>query len=294
MDTETLDARLATENREEKNMLHQLIESKNDTDGNRKLSGILLTTSTAVFSVLIIALISSLFSHSLAMGSENLDITALVSPVSPPDEALPEPKKQLQLSNKTTSETPSRQANILRIDEISNEIPKTVSITQNPQQSRPISGFNISPIDSDGISSGDGRIKRIGNNQIDGASISGKSSSIEVKNEIAPPPILKQTPKAEPETEKLISGGVVNGKAIYLAKPAYPAAARSVHADGQVKVQVVIDEDGKVIAANIINGHPLLQSAALSAAKSSKFTPTTLSKQKVKVSGVIVYNFTDR
>ncbi len=262
-------------------MLHQLVESKNDTSGNRKLSGILLTTSIAVFSVLMVALISSLFSHSLAMGNENLDITALVSPVSPPDEAPPEPTKKAQLSNNTVSETPSRQTNILRIDEISNEIPKTVSVTQNQQQSRPASEFRISPIDSDGTSSGDGR--RNDNNQTIGTSLAVKSPSVEVKNEIPPPPILKQTPKTEPEPKKiLVSEGVVNSKATYLAKPVYSAAARAVHASGQVKVQVTIDEDGKVIAANIINGHPLLQSAALSAAKASKFTPTTLSRQKSK------------
>ncbi len=276
-------------------MLHQLVESKNDTSGNRKLGGILLTTAIGVFSVLTVALISSLFSHTLAMGSENLDITALVSPISPSDEAPPEPitAKQSQPSEKTISQLPSRQTNTLRIDEISNDIPKTVSVTQNQQQSRPASEFRISPIDSDGTSSGDGR--RNDNNQTIGTSLAVKSPSVEVKNEIPPPPILKQTPKTEPEPKKiLVSEGVVNSKATYLAKPVYSAAARAVHASGQVKVQVTIDEDGKVIAANIINGHPLLQSAALSAAKASKFTPTTLSRQKVKVSGVIVYNFVDR
>lgn len=274
-------------------MLHQLVESKNDTSGNRKLGGILLTTSATVFSVLTVALIASLFSHSLAMGSENLDITAVVSPISPPDEAPPEPIKQTQPTEKTISELPSRQVNMLRVDEISNEIPKIVSVTQNQQKSRPASGFKISPIDSDGTSSGDG--KRNENNQTSGNSLTEKSPSVEVKNEIAPPPIIKQTPKAEPEPKKiLVSEGVVNSKAIYLAKPAYSAAARAVRASGQVKVQVTIDEDGKVIAANVISGHPLLQSAAVHAAKASTFTPTTLSKQKVKVSGVIVYNFVAR
>lgn len=276
-------------------MLHQLVESKNDTSGNRKLSGILLTTSVAVFSVLAVALITSLFSHSLAMGNENLDIMALVSPVNPSDEIPPEPIKQTQPAEKTISELPSRQVNILRIDEVSNEIPKTVSVTQNQQHSRPVTGFRISLIDSDGTSSGDGRPEQSGNNQSIGTSLADKPSSVEVKNEIPPPPILKQIPKAEPEPKKIIvSDGVINSKAIYLAKPAYSAAARAVHAGGQVKVQVMIDEDGKVIAANVINGHPLLQSAALSAAKASTFTPTFLSKQKVKVSGVIVYNFVDR
>ena len=76
------------------------------------------------------------------------------------------------------------------------------------------------------------------------------------------------------------------------ARMTYSAAARAIRAGGQVKVQVTIDEDGNVIAANAISGHPLLMQASTSAAKSSKFSPTTLTGRKVKVTGVIIYNFT--
>jgi protein TonB len=101
-----------------------------------------------------------------------------------------------------------------------------------------------------------------------------------------PPPPPKPTPPKAP-----ISGGVLNGKAVRLVQPPYPAIARSAHASGQVKVQIVIDENGNVISAAPISGHPLLQGAAVAAARSSKFTPTKLSGMPVKVSGVIIYNF---
>jgi TonB family protein len=58
-----------------------------------------------------------------------------------------------------------------------------------------------------------------------------------------------------------------------------------------VRVQIVIDENGNVISAAPVSGHPLLQGAAVAAARSSKFTPTKLSGMPVKVSGVIIYNF---
>ena len=90
---------------------------------------------------------------------------------------------------------------------------------------------------------------------------------------------------------KTISAGVINGKAQTLAKPAYPAAARAVKAEGAVNVQVVIDETGTVVSATAISGHPLLRQAAEQAALQSKFAPTTLQSQPVKVSGIIVYNF---
>ena len=99
-------------------------------------------------------------------------------------------------------------------------------------------------------------------------------------NDVAPP-----VPRAP------ISGGVLNGKATHLVQPPYPAIARSAHASGQVVVQVLIDENGNVVAAHATSGHPLLQPAAVAAARGSKFSPTKLSGQPVKVSGVIIYNF---
>lgn len=92
-------------------------------------------------------------------------------------------------------------------------------------------------------------------------------------------------------TVKQISGGVLNGKASNLPKPAYPAAARAVGASGTVNVQVTIDEQGNVVSAAAVSGHPLLRQAAVQAAVEAKFNPTLLSAQPVSVTGVLVYNF---
>lgn len=88
-----------------------------------------------------------------------------------------------------------------------------------------------------------------------------------------------------------INGGVLNGKAISLPKPDYPAAARAVRAAGAVTVRVTIGENGAVESASAASGHPLLRDAAIEAARSAKFSQTLLSGNPVKVSGVIVYNF---
>ncbi len=95
----------------------------------------------------------------------------------------------------------------------------------------------------------------------------------------------------EPNNAKLISGGVLNGKATSLPKPNYPAAAKAVKAGGAVNVQVTVDEEGNVIAASAVSGHPLLRAASITAARQAKFSPTMLSGQAVKVTGIIVYNF---
>jgi periplasmic protein TonB len=101
-----------------------------------------------------------------------------------------------------------------------------------------------------------------------------------------PPPEPKATPPRAP-----ISGGVLNGKALSLPKPPYPQIAKAAHASGTVVVQVLIDENGNVVSARAVSGHPLLQAVAVAAARGARFSPTKLSGQPVKVTGVIQYNF---
>lgn len=91
--------------------------------------------------------------------------------------------------------------------------------------------------------------------------------------------------------ESLSTGGLERGRALQLPRPSYPSIAREARVQGQVEVQVLIDIDGKVIAASGISGHPLLQSACLTAARDSLFSPTTLDGMPVKVVGVLRYNF---
>lgn len=101
----------------------------------------------------------------------------------------------------------------------------------------------------------------------------------------------KSTEPCKGTAPKVISGGVLNGKAYSLAKPPYPPAAKAVRASGAVSVQVLIDESGNVVSANAVSGHPLLRDASESAARGSTFSPTLLCGQPVKVSGLITYNF---
>jgi hypothetical protein len=103
-------------------------------------------------------------------------------------------------------------------------------------------------------------------------------------DEPPPPPPPKKMPD-------MISGGVLNGKATNLARPAYPPAATTVNASGAVNVHVVIDHDGNVFSAQAFSGHPLLKAASERAACSSTFSPTLLDGIPVRVTGVITYNF---
>jgi TonB family protein len=106
-----------------------------------------------------------------------------------------------------------------------------------------------------------------------------------------------QAPAGEPSSEPagkrkvVVSGGVLNGKAVSKPAPEYPAEAKAAGARGVVTVQILVDEEGNVVSANAVAGHPLLQDAAVRAARAAKFSPTRLSGQPVRVSGVVTYNF---
>ena len=117
----------------------------------------------------------------------------------------------------------------------------------------------------------------------------------EVPRPAAPPSSLPaanhNSAASKPPPPKTISGGVLNGKAISKPQPAYPAIAKAAKASGTVTVQVTVDESGNVISASAVSGHPLLKASAVAAARQAKFSPTKLSGQPVKVTGVITYNF---
>jgi len=98
-------------------------------------------------------------------------------------------------------------------------------------------------------------------------------------------------PSPAPKPMKPVSGGVLNGTAISLPAPAYPEGAKRMKTQGVVAVEVVLDENGKVISAVATSGPPMLRDAAIQAAKRARFSPTKLSGMPVKVSGVINYKF---
>jgi Ca-activated chloride channel family protein len=104
-------------------------------------------------------------------------------------------------------------------------------------------------------------------------------------------PTSKEKYQDEARPREPVSGGVLNGKALSLPPPIYPAAARSAGIWGTVVVEVLIDERGKVAQAHAVSGHPWLQQSAVSAAKLARFTPALLNGQPVSVKGTINYDF---
>jgi len=90
-----------------------------------------------------------------------------------------------------------------------------------------------------------------------------------------------------------IESGNLNDKAIELPKPIYPGEAHKTHASGQVKVRVIIDETGRVMAADIVSGPKPLWLAAIDAARKARFKPTLIGGGAVKITGILTYDFVE-
>ncbi len=275
-------------------MLDQLIESKSGGTGGGRRNGFLLTTLVVVFAMFFGAILLSLFdkfANGLG-GTEDLELSSLVAPVPVADEPPPPEVKEVKPTKEVAPNADVRKEIIQDLNESPQDVPKI----SNEKPTIPPRRADVRTIvgDSNNDASNPAPSSYRGEVSTNNKGIGTQNAPAEKEGGDDPPPeIKKETPKpTPPPVPKIVSGGVVNGKAVNLVKPPYPPAAKAVRASGAVQVQVTIDENGNVISASAVSGHALLRQAAESAARASKFSPTMLSGQKVKVSGVIVYNFT--
>lgn len=266
-------------------MFENLVESTSHKDDIARKSYFLLGT-LGVYAVLGLALfVGGIYWYDAHLENQNLELTTLVAPVPvPPQQVQPEQKEAPKpAENKAQPEVAQRTELVARTDmaiapkEVSAKASTVPPIPEYGPVVRGSSNTDVAPSGPVGPSS-------IGNGGGNGGAPAPK-----IVDEPPPPP--KPSPTPPPKPTAPISGGVLNGKAISLPKPQYPAIAKSAHAAGTVVVQVLIDENGNVVSAHAVSGHPLLQAVAVAAARSARFSPTKLSGQPVKVQGVITYNF---
>lgn len=92
-------------------------------------------------------------------------------------------------------------------------------------------------------------------------------------------------------TTQPVELGSLIDRAVRMIKPVYPANAQRFNIEGQVMVQVTLDEEGNVTSAKATSGAQLLRAACEDAARRSKFKPATIGTQPVKATGFISYNF---
>src|SRR6266404_3221693 len=257
-------------------MFDNLVESSSHKDDiSRKGSFVVITA--LIYAVLGVAFfVAGVYWYDNHLGEMELELTTLVAPVPVPQAAKEEVHKE---EVKPVKDQPNVDVRKELIADVSRTelVPKEVSAKASDI---PPFRRGVTTVVGTESSNAAAPISGPGN----GTGIVAGPTKVNIADEPPPPP-----PPAPPRAP--ISGGVLNGKAISLPHPPYPAIARTAHASGTVVVQVVIDENGNVISAHAVSGHPLLQAVAVAAARGARFSPTKLSGQPVKVTGVITYNF---
>jgi len=258
-------------------MFDNLVESNSHKDDIAR-KGSFIGVTALVYGVLLLTFfVAGIYWYDNHLDQMELELTTLVAPVPVPQAPKQEQKQEEAKPQKVEQNVDVRKELIADVAE-SRLPPKEISAKAS----------DVPPVRSN-VTTVIGGSNSNAQAPMPAGPGSGAVTTTTAKVQIAdepPPPAATPTPPRAP-----ISGGVLNGKAISLPKPAYPPIARAAHASGTVVVQVLIDENGNVVSAHAVSGHPLLQAAAVGAARQAKFSPTKLSGQPVKVTGVIQYNF---
>lgn len=264
-------------------MFNNLIESQSHrTEFKRR--GRFLAVTAAVYTLLFFAAgIGSIYAYDATLEAQSDDLMVLnwVPPVAVTPASAPRPVQPIRRSS-----TP-----LARVDPKATISQRTVAVanTNNPNlvptnvgtiasQIPPVTGaFRIGPqnVDPPGAGTPGGCATCNGSNPV----------NVEL---VDTPPVAVKPPTP---TTRTLTSTLLLSKVLSMPKPAYPAMAKQIHVQGQVNVQILVDEQGKVISAHAVNGHPLLLGAASQAALQARFTPTVLNGQPTKVQGVITYNF---
>jgi periplasmic protein TonB len=259
-------------------MFDNLVESSSHRDDIAR-KGSFIGITLLVYGVLITAfVIAGILWYDAHLSEQDLELTTLVAPV-------PVPQAQKEVEQKQEAKPTKAEQNV----DVRKELIADVTRTELVPKEVSAKASDVPPVRR-------GVTTVVGTSDSNAAAPmpagpGGTGSGVVAPAKVdiggePPPPEVKPTPPRAP-----ISGGVLNGKAISLPKPAYPPIARAAHASGTVVVQVLIDENGNVVSAHAVSGHPLLQAVAVGAARQARFSPTKLSGQPVKVTGVIQYNF---
>jgi TonB family protein len=268
-------------------MFGNLVESSSHKGDYARRSWFFFGTLT-VYGLIFLAIgVGSIYAYNTHIDNQNLELVSLIAPVETPQLPTPPRSAAPRAAANNAGQTPRAiRTEIIAPTTDPTKVPKGVSSTpQTVPEITPGLPVTIGKINADIGGGGSGK-QGTGNVFGENNSGGGVREVGDLVKDAPPPPIKKEV---KPSITSSV--GVVNGMASYLPKPVYTAIAKAARASGTVTVQVLIDEHGKVISARAVSGNPLLLRESVQAAYQARFTPTLLSNQPVKVSGVITYNF---
>ena len=266
-------------------MFTNLIESDSHRKEFKRRSSFFLATVAAYAVILSATGVASIYAYDahLEAQTSSLELLGWVPPVTPATEVRPRNNEPVRRSTSTSAPV-DRNA---RVQE------RTVAIALPTDPRMVPDNVGIKAPDVPPVTGA----YRIGTKNVDPPNFSPSTSGCPTCTGTAPvvhvddttPPPVPVVVK--PPTTQRVTSSVLTSKAISLPQPAYPPLAKQIHIQGAVTVQILVDEQGKVMSAQTVSGHPTLSGAAREAAMRARFTPTVLNGVPVKVQGVITYNF---
>jgi periplasmic protein TonB len=264
-------------------MFTNLIESDSHRKDFKRRSSFFLATVAAYALILSAAGVASIYAYDAHLEAQSTDLEVLswVPPVNRAPELRPRHNETVRRS--APSNAP--------VDRNVTESVRTAAVAQtnDPTKVPDNVGTKASPIPpvTGTFHLGDRNVdpQNLGVSDAGCATCAGTAA---VRVEVTTPPPVPVV--VRPTTQRLPSS-VLLSKVISLPQPPYPPLAKQIRLGGAVTVQILVDEQGKVVSAQAMSGHPTLIGAAREAAMRARFTPTVLNGVPVKVQGVITYNF---
>jgi protein TonB len=106
-----------------------------------------------------------------------------------------------------------------------------------------------------------------------------------------PPPTPAPPARAKAEPPARVGGDVQAAELRTRRDPTYPPLARQSRVSGVVQLEAKIGADGRVKEVRVLQGHPMLRSAAADAVKQWTYKPAMLNGQPIESSSRVEVNF---
>ncbi|HJP91295.1 MAG TPA: energy transducer TonB [Pyrinomonadaceae bacterium] len=261
-------------------MFNNLIESTSHAKEFKRRGSFVLFTSGIYALLFVVIGVISIYAYDAHLETQSTGIEITMLPLLPTEVAPEVIRNTIRpASNSETPPARSTRTELISSTSDPTHVPdKPGTVAEPVPPARPDSVISFTNADPP---------SPVGNRGVPGGT--GSTPVVDIPDTPPPPP----TPAPTPVVPKIlkVSESVVRSQAISLPKPNYPQMARQIRLQGRVVVQVLIDEKGNVVSAEVISGHPFFVPEAKRAAMQSRFSPTMLGHQPVKVSGVITYNF---
>lgn len=213
------------------------------------------------------------------------DMMAFVvdAPLPPPPPPPPAPKppevKKVDAPKPTAKEVP-----VEKVTPAATPQEPTAAPTEAPAEVKPETG-NEGVIAKPAIEAGFEKGVAGG---IEGGVPGGVAGGIETA--VAPPPPPPPAPK--PQGPVRVGGQVRAPSLTNRVNPVYPPAAQAAQVAGAVVLEATVNKSGRVEGVRVVNGHPMLQTAAVSAVKQWTYEPLRLNGEPVPFILTVTVTFT--